>query len=389
MFPWPRSTLILLLLALSYAHDLSWADPIIERMDDRRICQKLLGPEFFTVITQFAHPNGGASVACEKDAVFQGPYSSFYSDGRKKSQGQLKNNKLVGHWKRWHSNGLLESEGDWDEGRPDGYWKIFSSNGRLLEYGRFQKGTKYCDYHTWSRYGARPKTLESSCIPVRDGPTIKIETGADYSKLNVLFAKSQIPITLVSNLNLRAGVTASSPLRIFGSRRLKVFGSVEFTTEQLHSASSDELYLQENSTVQALKIGTHFSLSDILDLTLGAVRSSEYFLVGEQSGILALGRYPLYGGLASLNMKVFEKSGFEIQVKGAVTLYSPGTLSGFNLVSGRQLMIATDFLRLSDSRYGGAQFGLRPYFQRAAYQSNISESINSGLGLTFIYEVKL
>lgn len=53
-------------------------------------------------------------------------------DCRKKSEGEMKNNKGCGHWKEYYNNGILRCEGE----KENGEWKekkCYYNNGRLME----------------------------------------------------------------------------------------------------------------------------------------------------------------------------------------------------------------------------------------------------------------
>jgi len=72
---------------------------------------------------------------------YDGPVFSVYDDGKKESEGALKNGHEHGHWIEYFENGTKASEGGYNEGREEGPWKYWHENGNLQSDGSFSDGS--------------------------------------------------------------------------------------------------------------------------------------------------------------------------------------------------------------------------------------------------------
>ncbi|OFX79184.1 MAG: hypothetical protein A2X12_01910 [Bacteroidetes bacterium GWE2_29_8] len=74
----------------------------------------------------------------------------YYSNGKKSSEGLLKNGKPDGYWKNYYENGSLKSEGNRKDYLLDSLWIFYDENGNLLSkisYKESKKNGKKIDYN--------------------------------------------------------------------------------------------------------------------------------------------------------------------------------------------------------------------------------------------------
>ena len=86
----------------------------------------------------------------EKDEVYytkdtNKPYSgrvvSFYENGQKNWEGNLKDGKEDGLWNWWYENGIKKYiQGTFKDGNQVGLWTIWYENGQKSENGTFKNG---------------------------------------------------------------------------------------------------------------------------------------------------------------------------------------------------------------------------------------------------------
>lgn len=78
-----------------------------------------------------------------------GPYTSFYLSGIKKSEGYYTNNKASGEWTYYFENGKVRQTGSFLYGRTVGIWSDYFENGNLRSEGILSNGKKGGE---WSYY---------------------------------------------------------------------------------------------------------------------------------------------------------------------------------------------------------------------------------------------
>lgn len=76
-----------------------------------------------------APPPAGDRVWCEKDGLQDGPATSFYPDGVRKSDGMYRAGELDGPWKQWFHDGKPRTAGAFTKGRETGTWTIWFAGG--------------------------------------------------------------------------------------------------------------------------------------------------------------------------------------------------------------------------------------------------------------------
>ncbi|MEP2023823.1 MAG: hypothetical protein ABJH98_13995 [Reichenbachiella sp.] len=78
-----------------------------------------------------------------------GPYTSYYLSGIKKSEGFYTNNKASGDWVYYFENGKVRQTGSFLLGRTVGIWSDYFENGKLRSEGILSNGKKGGE---WSYY---------------------------------------------------------------------------------------------------------------------------------------------------------------------------------------------------------------------------------------------
>lgn len=82
----------------------------------------------FIGISQTVNPNG---------------YNVFYYDnGKKSSEGNMKDGKPDGYWKNYYKSGILKIEGNRKNFQLDSIWKFYSEKGRLTKTIDYREGKK-------------------------------------------------------------------------------------------------------------------------------------------------------------------------------------------------------------------------------------------------------
>lgn len=85
--------------------------------------------------------------------VKEGPYKSYYPNGKLKQTGIFHQNKADGLIEEWHENGKKKFEATYKDGKPHGEWKEFSLGGQLIEKGQMDDGEQDGDWHYWYPMG--------------------------------------------------------------------------------------------------------------------------------------------------------------------------------------------------------------------------------------------
>ena len=74
--------------------------------------------------------------------IKDGPYVAWWTDGKKRAEGNYAGGKQHGEWIEWYSTGLRAAEGDYRNGRRDGPWAFWRESGKKAEEGSFRNGEK-------------------------------------------------------------------------------------------------------------------------------------------------------------------------------------------------------------------------------------------------------
>jgi hypothetical protein len=127
-------------------------------------------------------PPAGLRVWCESEAGnAEGPATTFYDDGGRRSDAMYRSGRMHGEWRQFYPDGRPRSEGEYADGRDVGLWRSFHDNGKLatqadhrddgtvvfVEYGengaktregRFADGLESGEWTIWDKDG-KPRTV--------------------------------------------------------------------------------------------------------------------------------------------------------------------------------------------------------------------------------------
>lgn len=127
-------------------------------------------------------PPAGRRVWCETEAGnAEGPATTFYDDGVRRSDAMYRSGRMHGAWRQFYPDGRPRSEGEYKDGRDVGLWRSYHDNGKLasradhrddgtvafVEYredgsktreGDFTDGLEHGEWTIWDRDG-KPQTL--------------------------------------------------------------------------------------------------------------------------------------------------------------------------------------------------------------------------------------
>lgn len=81
--------------------------------------------------------------------MLDGPYVSYYANGKVKSKGSYKNGLPTGEWEYFYENGKLKMKGELEKGSNHGPWKYFFENGQLSMEGEVYNGKRQGE---WKHY---------------------------------------------------------------------------------------------------------------------------------------------------------------------------------------------------------------------------------------------
>lgn len=82
--------------------------------------------------------------------ILEGPFTSYFSNGRVESRGQWRNNLQEGPWSFYYENGNLRMQGEYVGGRIVGRWKYYyEKKGNLSAEGILFSGLRQ---ETWTEY---------------------------------------------------------------------------------------------------------------------------------------------------------------------------------------------------------------------------------------------
>ena len=87
--------------------------------------------------------NLGFALAQKTDTTIKNGYTIFYFDnGKKSSEGTMKNGKADGYWKNYYKTGVLKNEGNRKDFQLDSIWKFYNEKGQLVKTFLYSKGKK-------------------------------------------------------------------------------------------------------------------------------------------------------------------------------------------------------------------------------------------------------
>jgi len=127
-------------------------------------------------------PPAGTRVWCETpDGSYEGPATSFYDDGVRRSDAFYRDGRMHGDWRQFFPDGRPRSEGEYADGRDVGRWRSFHDNGELAtdanhlddgtvgfvaygprgekeREGKFVDGVEHGEWTVWGE-GGKPQTI--------------------------------------------------------------------------------------------------------------------------------------------------------------------------------------------------------------------------------------
>jgi hypothetical protein len=129
-----------------------------------------------------AAPPSGSRVWCETEGgSYEGPATSFYADGVRRSDALYRGGRMHGQWRQFFPDGRPRSQGEYDDGRDVGEWRSFHDNGKLAteakhlddgtvafvaygprgekeREGKFVDGVEHGEWTVWGTDG-KPQTV--------------------------------------------------------------------------------------------------------------------------------------------------------------------------------------------------------------------------------------
>ena len=72
--------------------------------------------------------------------VKDGPFTTWYDNGQKRSANYWDLAKTIGKWITWYSNGQLESQGSYVDDKKDGRWVSYNKTGEKVTELLYAKG---------------------------------------------------------------------------------------------------------------------------------------------------------------------------------------------------------------------------------------------------------
>jgi antitoxin component YwqK of YwqJK toxin-antitoxin module len=122
-------------------------------------CATALLPEAWaqTQAIHYTYQNGNPRVSYSEDAnaLFQGPYTLHFRNGKVRVQGQLKDSKENGFWEYFFKNGNPLSKLTYQDGLLQGKARYYYRNGVLKEEMNFEADLGQGPYQSFYRDGTR------------------------------------------------------------------------------------------------------------------------------------------------------------------------------------------------------------------------------------------
>ena len=79
----------------------------------------------------------------QKSDTAKNGYNVFYYDnGKKSSEGTMRNGKADGYWKNYYKTGVLKNEGNRKDFQLDSIWKFYNEKGKRIKTFNYAKGKK-------------------------------------------------------------------------------------------------------------------------------------------------------------------------------------------------------------------------------------------------------
>lgn len=105
------------------------------------------------------YPNGKLKVQYtylvrpDRTQVKNGLETSWYENGKKKSEGEYQNGKKVGVWVSWYDNGVIGQKGTYQDDQKNGVWIKNYRNGNKESEGLYQNDLREGPWKKWYETG--------------------------------------------------------------------------------------------------------------------------------------------------------------------------------------------------------------------------------------------
>ncbi|MEI7595334.1 MAG: TonB family protein [Bacteroidota bacterium] len=87
--------------------------------------------------------------------VKEGPFSYYYENGQKMSEGNYSKNKQIGVWEKWYSNGNKQFEGEYIDLLKNGNWTYWDNDGKILATISYVNDKKNGKWNSWYANGKK------------------------------------------------------------------------------------------------------------------------------------------------------------------------------------------------------------------------------------------
>ena len=100
--------------------------------------------------------------------------TEYYSNGKKKIEGELINGERHGPWKYYYENGFLWSEGNYWYGKRKGYSTVYYESGKAKLEGAYKNNLKVGIWKIWKPVGTLAKKINMNEILSKED-SLKLE----------------------------------------------------------------------------------------------------------------------------------------------------------------------------------------------------------------------
>jgi len=90
----------------------------------------------------------------------EGMNIDYYSNGKEKMKGILKDGQRHGLWQAWYENGNLWSEAEYSNGINDGLSITYFENGKKRFEGKYEQGKKVGSWIYYDELGNQVKAIK-------------------------------------------------------------------------------------------------------------------------------------------------------------------------------------------------------------------------------------
>lgn len=104
--------------------------------------------------------------------------TEYYSNGKKKMEGEKVNGERHGMWKYYYANGYLWSEGEFWYGERKGYSIIYYNSGKKQMEGSYKNGLKVGEWKLWNEDGSLNKVVDlNQMLTSQDSIKLELKPG--------------------------------------------------------------------------------------------------------------------------------------------------------------------------------------------------------------------